>query len=96
MLDPALSGFAAWLAIVLAGMSGIGVKANIRYCMVSILISFVSAFVLAAYSPRGDGQINLSTFTGVLIVMVVPLIFTAMLIAIGVWRRRRFNFSDKS
>lgn len=96
MLDPALSGFAAWLAIVLAGTSSIGVKANIRYCMVSILISIFSVFVLAAYSPRGDSEINLSTFTGVLIIMAVPLIFAAMLISIGIWRRRRFNFSDKS
>ena len=92
MLDPAISGLVAWLAIVLGGFSSIGIHSNLRYCIASILISLTSVFALTIYTKKGLEDVSMATFVDVFLIMAIPLILAILFVAVGFLRRKKLRF----
>lgn len=89
-LHPVLSAGAAWLAIILGGIAGLGRGFNLVLGLATIVLALGSVFLVAAYAA-GDGfqlptQSNLSQ---IIFFYAVPLFAAVVLIIIG--RSKRWN-----
>jgi hypothetical protein len=98
-VDPALSGFAGWGAIVVSAVASISMR-NARLALATIGLSATGFFFLSHYSPNaGWTAPTTSSIAQWLAVVSIPLIPAVVLICIGEYRRhtrggRRWNPSN--
>lgn len=88
MLDPVLAGFALYLAIIVGGLSSIGVRSTVKFAVTTIMLSLLVANVVSNYSPAtGFRTPSVSSVLDTAAILGPLLIVSIGLIIWGVARR---------
>lgn len=94
LADPVLGMFFLYVAIVIGGLSGIGVKATPRYGIATIAASLLLGLLGTHYtSSTGLRSPELALVWTAFIVLALPVIFSVALLLLGVTRRRHWDNS---
>jgi hypothetical protein len=89
-VDPVASGFLLFLALLLGGLTSVGIHGNVTYALLSIAIGVPAALVLFHYSPatglRAPTALSMREFAILIAIALSPAL---LLVAVGCIRRRR-------
>lgn len=89
-LDPVLSGFTAYLAILLGGLSGSGKKQGPSFAFLALAVSLAGVLVLGAYSRSTGFRVpTVTSLTESAIVVAPAVLLWLGLVFVGYFRRRR-------
>ena len=94
LADPVMGAFFLYVAIVVGGLSGTGVKATTRFGIATIGASLLLGLLGAHYtSSAGLRPPELALVWTAFMVFALPILLSATLLLLGVMRRR---YSDNS
>jgi len=94
LADPVMGIFFLYVAIVVGGLSGIGVKATTRFGIATIAASLLLGMLGTHYtSSTGLRPPELALVWTAFMIFALPILLSAALLLLGVMRRR---YSDNS
>ena len=94
MVDGVIGAFALYAAIIVGGLSGVGISSTAKFGVTAIVLSLLIANVMTHYTAStGLQSLQFDLVFSALALFALPILFATAFLVVGVIRRR--NTGDR-
>lgn len=95
MIDPVMAVFVMYAAILVSGLSGVGIKATAKFGIVTIVMSLLFGLTGTHYTVSiGFLPLQLKLVWSAILIFALPIVVSAILLSVGLMRRRHADGLD--